>query len=265
MNIYLRELKAHRKSLIIWSISMLFLVLAGMGKYSAAVSTQGAGFNEILDQMPKSIQTFLGVGVFDLSVAMDYFGVLFLYIVLVANVHAAMLGAGIIGKEERDKTVEFLMVKPVSRQRIITSKLLAAITIGLILNIVTLVSSVLILPNYTKGQPFIMDLLLLMLGMFAMQLLFITLGTLLAAIFNKHKLSSAIATGVLLLMFMIAIIVDIAGNVDFLRFVSFFKYYDAKDIMKLGYDIAYPIISIILLVIFTSGTYYFYKKRDLRI
>ena len=43
-----------------------------------------------------------------------------------ATVHAAMLGADIISKEERDKTAEFLFVKPISRNKIIISKLLGS-------------------------------------------------------------------------------------------------------------------------------------------
>lgn len=264
MNIYIRELKAHRKSLIIWCAAMIFLIIASMGKYSAGAGAGAGSFNEIMGKMPESLQNLFGVGVFDLSKALDYIGVLFLYIALVAVIHAAMLGSGIISKEEQDKTVEFLMTKPVSRQQIITSKLLSALTIILVLNVVTYVTTFSMLSYFSKDEPFAANLFKLMLALFALQLLFTALGAFCAALISRPKLSSAIATGILMLMFMLSIIVDIAGNVDFLRFYTLFKYYDAKDILKRGYDIVYPIISVVLLVVLTSGTYYFYKKRDLR-
>ena len=103
MNIYRRELRAHRKSIIIWSISMFLLIAAAMTKYSAALGAGAESFNEIMAQMPKSLQCLFGVGVFDLSNVLDYFGVMFIYIALMAGVHAAMLGAGIISKEDDAK------------------------------------------------------------------------------------------------------------------------------------------------------------------
>jgi len=59
--------------------------------------------------------------------------------------------------------------------------------------------------------------------------------------------------------------IDISGKLDFLSFLTFFKYFDAKDILKQGYNVAYPIISIALAAVLIYGTYYFYEKRDLRV
>jgi len=265
MNIYIRELRAHRKSLIIWSVSMFLLVVGGMGKYSAALGAGIGSMNELISQMPKSVQNLVGVGVFDLSKAIDYFGLLFLYIALMATVHAIMLGTGIISKEERDKTVEFLMVKPISRQKIITSKLFSALTMLILFNIVTYLSGILILSKYSKGIPFITGLSKLMLAMLAMQILFAAFGAFMAAVINKPKLSAAVGTSVLLAMFMLSIMIDITGRLDYLRYFTVFKYFDAKDILKLGYNFNYSIVAAAVLIVTIYGTYYFYKKRDLKI
>lgn len=265
MNIYRRELRAHRKSLIIWSVSMFLLIAAAMTKYSAALGAGAGGFNEIMAQMPKSLQGLFGVGVFDLSNVLDYFGVMFIYIALMAGVHAAMLGAGILSKEERDKTVEFLMVKPVSRTQIITAKLLAATTIVIVFNLVTSVSSYDLLSKYSTGDPYFQGLTKLMLSLFAVQLLFLVIGSAFAAMISNAKLSSAVSTGVLLMMFMISVMVDISEKVQFLRFVSIFKYFDAKVILKGTYDFVYPVISAGILLLCLYWTYRCYKRRDLKI
>ncbi|MBZ9609673.1 ABC transporter permease [Clostridium estertheticum] len=132
MNVFIVEMRAHRKGLIIWAFGILFMVVAGMGKY-VALSVSGQSMNDLFDQMPKSMQKIFGIGSFDLSKASGYYGMLFLYLALMATIHAAMLGADIISKEERDKTAEFLLSKPISRNKIITSKLLAAFVNVLIL------------------------------------------------------------------------------------------------------------------------------------
>lgn len=266
MNIYLRELKAHRKSFIIWSVSMILMIVASMGKYAGLSGAGGAaGIDEIMKLMPKSLQGLLGVGVFDLKIAIDYYAILYIYLALIAGVHAVMLGSGIISKEERDKTVEFLMTKPVSRVRIVTSKLLSTLTMLILFNIITCVSSFIAISYYSKGAPYAGILTNLMLGMFAIQVFFAALGAFFAGLVNRPRLSSAISTSILMTMLMISIIVDIVESVSYLRYFSVFKYFDAKDIVKGGYSIAYPVIVLICIATLTYGAYYFYKKRDLRV
>lgn len=265
MNIYMRELKAHRKSLIIWSVSMALLIAGGMGKYSAGMGAGAGGFNEMIDIFPESLQKLFGVGVLDLTNVLDYFGVLFIYLALMVAVHAAMLGAGIISKEERDKTAEFLMVKPVSRTKIVTSKMLAAVTIVLIFNVVTSVSSYGMLSIYANGTPFANGLVKLTVSLLAVQILFVAIGSFCAAIISNPKLSSAVATGILLFMFMLSVMVDLTDKLAQLKYITIFKYFDAKYILKGGYEAAYPILSVMLLIACVYSTYHFYKKRDMKI
>ena len=119
MNIFKREMRANRKSLIIWCFGVLFIVGSGMGKY-AALSNTGDSINELMAHMPSSLQAIMGIGSLDLATVDGYFGLLYLYLVIMASIHAAMLGATMISKEERDKTAEFLFVKPISRTTVIS-------------------------------------------------------------------------------------------------------------------------------------------------
>lgn len=265
MNIYFREMKANRKSLIIWVASMTLLIAGGMAKYSATIGIEGATMNDLIEGMPKSLQNIFGIGVFDLSKALDYYGVLFMYVALVAAIHGVMLGAGIIAKEERDKTVEYLMVKPVTRQAVITAKLLAAFTNVVVLNLLTGAVSFYMISSYSDGEPFAEGILRLAFACFVLELVFTAMGAFFAALISRPKLSSAVATGILLVMFMLSVIIDISGKVDFLGYLSPFKYFDARPILKGGYNYAYPVLALLLLAGFISGTYYFYKKRDFRI
>lgn len=265
MNIYMRELKAHRKSLLIWSIGMFFLVVAGMGKYSAGAATGDNSMNEIMLQMPKSLQSLFGVGIFDLTIALDFFAILFVYILFMAAMQAVMLGSGIISKEERDKTAEFLLVKPISRTKILTAKLLAAVTILLIFWAVTYVSSYGILSYYSKDAEFALGLAKLMASMGAIQILFLSVGTFFAGLMKNPKKSGAVGTAIVIIMYIIGVIVDMVEKLDALKYLSFFQYYDAKDFLKGSYSPVYPILSGVIVVALLFGTYYFYKRRDMKI
>lgn len=263
MNIYIKELKSHRKSLIFWCIGVILMVASGMNKYSSLYSS-GQSMNDLMADMPKSLQAIMGVGSFDLSKASGYYGMLFMYLVLMATIHAAMLGATIIAKEERDKTSEFLFVKPVSRGKIITAKLLAALTNIVIFNIVTFASSVIIVGKVSDGEKVNGEIAVTMMGMFLLQVLFMVIGSAISAVKKRPKTAASLATAILLLTFVLSIVIDLNENLDLLKYLTPFKYFEAKHMMVGdGLETVSVILSLIITVALTYGTYHFYKKKDL--
>ncbi|ALC92185.1 ABC transporter [Bacillus sp. FJAT-18017] len=265
MNIFARELKAHLKSLVFWSIGIVFMVISGMGKFSYYEGS-GEAVNELISQIPKTLRTVLGFGDFDLTKASGFYGVLFLYLVIMATIHAVMLGANIISKEERDKTTEFLMVKPVSRSRIITFKLLAAIVNVVILNLVTLVSSMAIVNSYASGEEVSSEIGLLIAGLFILQVMFLVIGTGIAALCKNPKSAASLATTILLGAFILSVIVDMNENLEGLKYITPFKYFDAAQMLNgTGFDAVYVLLSVIIISIMVWVTYIFYRKRDLQV
>lgn len=265
MNLFIRELRAHRKSLIAWSIGMLFMIASGMGKFTS-YSGSNQSLNDILGKMPKTIKAVLGFGNLDVTKASGFFGLLFLYLLIMATIHAAMLGANIIAKEERDKTAEFLMVKPVSRTSVITSKLLAALFNVVVLNLVTWVLSIAIVGKYAKGEQINGDISILMVAMLLAQLLFLFMGTGIAAVSKNPKVSASIATTILLVTFIISIVIDMNDKLDVLKYITPFKYFQAESIINDGgLQPVYVILSAIIIAAMAWVTYTFYKKRDLKV
>lgn len=263
MNIYLRELRAHRKSLIIWCVCIVLFVASGMGKYTAIYSG-GSTSEELIASMPKSLRALMGGGYFDLGKPVQYFGAIMIYLLLMATIHAVMLGSGIISKEERDKTVEFLMVKPISRTRIITAKLLAAVTNIVIFNLATLLSSLGIVGKYTKGEAFVGDISKLMLGMFFLQLLFMAIGVAFAAAGRNPKAAGGISTSILLLTFLISMVIDMNENLENLKYITPFKYFDARMLLLGdGFSAGFVLLTFALIAGLTALTYIRYNKRDL--
>lgn len=265
MNIFKREMRANRKSLIIWSLGVIFMVVAGMGKYSSLEST-GQSMDALMADMPKSLQAIMGTGTLDLSSPIGYFGVLFLYLAVMAAIHAAMLGSNLIAKEERDKTAEFLLVKPVSRIKVITSKLSAALVNILIFNMVTFASSVGMVQKYAEGEDLTGDVTKLMIGMFILQLIFLVTGTAIAAFYKNAKKATSLATGILLILFILSIAIDMNEKLDGLKYFTPFKYYDAKIVLNQGgFEPLYLGVSAVLFLVLTVMTYIFYKNRDMNI
>lgn len=265
MNLFFREMKANRKSLIFWSIGFLLMVVLGMNKYEAAAAG-GQSMGTLIGNMPKALQTLFGVGTLDVGTVIGYYGMLFIYLLLMAGIHSVMLGANIIAKEERDKTAEFLLVKPISRNRIITTKLFVVLLNILIVNMVTLVSSIWACSWVNKGNPPNKQLILLMVGMFLFQIIFMAIGSGMASMSKKPKKAAMKGTMIFLLSYLIYVFVGLYDKVDVLKYFSPFKYFDASYIIpNQCLKPVYVLLSVIILAVFISITYVFYNKRDLNV
>lgn len=265
MNIFLREMKANRKSLIFWLAGLFFMVVGGMGKFGG-VKASGQSMNDLVEKIPRAIKTIMGIGAFDLSTVGGYYGMLFIYLVLMATIHAAMLGANIISKEQNDRTSEFLFVKPISRSKIITWKLAAAIANILIFNITTGVLSIVMVNYYEKSGAITGDILKLLVGMLILQIMFLLIGTGIAAVSKNTRLPASVATGILLAVYMLSMGIDMNERLDFLKYLTPFKYFEAKNLIGGGkFESVFLILSIVIIVVLLNVTYVFYKKRDLNV
>jgi Putative exporter of polyketide antibiotics len=243
---------------------MFLGVASGMAKYE--VYSAGGQNIDIFNKFPYSIRALLGIGSFDVTKMSGYFAMLFLYIEITAAIHAVLLGSNIIAKEERDKTTEFLMAKPLSRTTIITLKLLAALINILILNIVTLVSSIVMVAAYNKGADISSEIGIFMLSMFIVQLIYLSLGAALASLIRNPKVSGSLSVGVMMISFIISKITDLTDRLNFLNLFSPFKYFDYYSIVESNnLNIGIVILSLLLIITFLASTYFFYQKRDLSV
>lgn len=261
MTLFIRELRAYRKSLFYWCLAFLLMLGGGMGKY-AGLAASGQSLNDFLGSFPRPLQSLFGP--FDLAQALGFYGVLFLYLVLMATAHSAIIGADILAKEEEGNTAEFLLVKPVSRFRIITAKLLAALVNVAFINLFTLAASTVLVGYYSHGQAVAYDIARLMTGMFILQVIFMLTGLAAAAISRNPRMAPSLAAGTLLTTFMLSVIIDISGQLNSLKYLTPFKYFDAQTILHgPGFQPLYLLLSLILVTVLLGSTYVFYQRRDL--
>ena len=265
MNVYLREMKAHRTALIWWCLGMIALIASGMAKY-AAYETAGQSIVAIFETLPKAVLVVFGMQGFDLTKASGFFGVLFLYIAVMGAIHASLLGASLISKEERDRTSEFLYTKPISRGAALTAKLLAGLTNVLVLNIATWVSAFYSVDYFSKGEPVGNEVTLLMVGLLFLQLIFFSMSALTAGVVRRPKAAPSIATSIMFLMFLLAYLVNMSEQLDFLKYLTPFKYFDALALLTDGkLDPLYVGLSVLIVGLSVFGTYHFYSARDLTV
>jgi ABC-2 type transport system permease protein len=263
MNLWIREWKANFKSLLLWSLGILFMIAGGMSKYSA-VSKSGQSMNELMSQFPKSILALFGIGSFDLSKAIGFYGVIFLYIVIMAVIHSSLLGATILSKEERDKTSEFLYVKPITRRFIITQKIVITLVLVVIVNLVTLFSSLGMVGIFSKGETIAPIILKLMIGLLMLQVIFLFLGLGISATSKNPRSAPSKVSGLLLIFFFLYRLIDMNKSLSFLRYITPFSYFDASELMKThGFNLVHLALSVLIIGSMLIITFVNYEKRDL--
>ena len=264
MNIFVRELKANLKSLIIWSIVMVLLIVVGLAKFSAYYNDP-ASLN-ILNSFPKAVLDAMSLRSFNLTTLSGLFGIMFIYYALMGGIAAALWASDSISKEERDKTVEFSLVLPVSRARVITSKALAAVVNCIAFVLVTWVVSIGASQTYKPDQAFYNFLGLEMVGMFAIELVFLAVGLLLGCAMKQYKAAGSTAIGIILVTYFISVISGMQANLDFLKYFTPFKYFDAVGLFNTGkIDGGFVLLSAVIIAVCVAAAYWAYNKRDLYI
>ena len=264
MNIFFRELKVNLKSLVIWCVVMILLIVGGLAKFSAYYNNPAS--LEILNSFPKAVLDAMSLLAFNLTTLTGLYGIMFVYFALMGGIAAAMWGSDMVSKEERDKTVEFSLVLPVSRSRVITAKALAAVVNCLVFVLVTWGVSALAVQSYKPDQAFNNYLVLEMEAMFLLELVFLAIGLLLGCAMKQYKIAGSVAVSIILVAYFLSIMAGLQSNLDFLKYFTPFKYFDAAQLLKTGrLDVPFLLLSAGIIVICMVAAYWTYNKRDLYI
>lgn len=264
MNIFIRELRANFRSLLVWGGIVILFSIMGFAKFTAYY--ENPELLEVMNSMPPAMLEAFNMNAFNLTTISGFFGVMFTFFALLLSIAAAMWGSDIISKEERDKTVEFSLTLPIRRSSLITAKTLAALVncVGLLL-----ITWGITLVNVSKYQPdsdFYSFVTLGMLALFIMQIIFLAVGIFLGCAMKQHKRASSTAVFLLLGTYFLSIISGLSENLEFLKFFSPFKYFDAGMLLhESKIDMTFVWLSGVIVLVSMVGAYLTYSRRDLYI
>lgn len=139
MTIFLHEIRRNLRSTLIWSAVLALLMVMYVALYPEMQASMEE-MNDMLAQMGSFSQAF-GMESLDMGRFEDYFAVEVGNSVGIAGaLFAALLGIGMLAKEERLHTADFLLSHPLSRTRLVAEKGLAALCQVLILNAIMLLA-----------------------------------------------------------------------------------------------------------------------------
>lgn len=230
MTLVKHELKQGKTSFLIWTASIGFLIAICVFL-----------FPEMKGQMDGINDMFASMGSFTEAFGMDRlsFGTLIgFYSVECGNVlglggafYASLCAVGILSKEEKDKTAEFLLTHPVSRKRIISEKLIAVLIQITAMNIIIYAISVGTIAAVGEAIPW-KEICLLHLAYYLLQVELAGICFGISAFLRKG--SAGVGLGIAAMMYFLNLIANIADVAEFLKYITPFGYCEGADIVANG-------------------------------
>lgn len=260
MTIVKHELRQGKRSFLIWTAAIGFLL--GICIFL---------FPEMKGEMDSVSEMFAQMGSFTAAFGMDRlnFGTLLgYYAIECGNVlglggafFAALCGVGILSKEERDRTAEFLLTHPVSRTRIVTEKLIAVLIQIVAMNLIIYAVSAGSMAAVGEEIPW-KELNLLHLAYFLLQLVLAGICFGISAFMRRGSVAAGL--GLAALMYFLNLIANITESASFLKYVTPFGFCDGADIVTNGsLDGPKVAIGLALGAAGIAAAYRQYTKKDI--
>jgi ABC-2 type transport system permease protein len=264
MRIYLRELKANLKSLLIYIGVVAFFVVIGFQKFTGYA--ENPEILDVLDSMPAALLESFNMNAFNLTTLEGFFGVMYAFVALILGIAAVMWGSEIISKEERDKTVEFALTLPIKRSTLVTAKTAAALTHCLLLALATWGLNAVNAAAYDPEPGFYEFLFQGMAALVVLQVIFLAVGIFIGSSMKHHKRAGSVAISVLLGTYFFSVIAGLKEEWEFLKYLTPFAYFDPALILhESRVEPVYLWISLGVVLISLAGAYLSYRRRDLYI
>lgn len=260
MTLMKHELKQGRKSLMIWTAAIGFLLAVCVFM-----------FPEMKGEMDGVSDMFASMGSFTEAFGMDRinFGSLMgFYAVECGNIlglggafFAALCGVSILAKEEKEHTAEFLLTHPVSRVHIVAQKLLAVMIQIIVMNVLVCVLSIASIALIGETISW-KELLLLHLAFLFLQIEIAGICFGISAFLRRGGLG--IGLGIAAVMYFLNLIANISDSVKFLKYITPFGYTEGADIVSnASLDTGLVLLGMLYCVIGIGVAFMKYCKKDI--
>ena len=259
MTVFLQELRRNRLALLIWSgaIAVMLVItvvifpemkpqmsemedmLANMGSLSDAFGMSNMSFARFTDYFATECGNVLGLG-----------GAIF----------AAILGVGMLGKEEREHTAEFLYTHPLSRTRIVLEKLLALVAQVVILNAVVAGASM--IATAAIGEEVDWGVMVLMFVAYLLLELEIAFLCFCVSAFLKNGMGAGL--GIAIGLYFLNILANLTEDAKPLKYLTPFAFAEGSYIIENhALKAEYLAVGAGLSVIAVAAAFLRYHKKDL--
>jgi ABC-2 type transport system permease protein len=264
MIIFRFELKNYMRTLWIWAISIIALLILFMA-FFPVMAEDSQMMDKILENYPEELLKAFGMSEYvPMSTVSGYYAFLFAFVQLCMAVQSAYYGFNFLSVEERERTADFLFSKPVSRRRIFVEKYGAALMALLLTNIALWVGTYISIELFRGANTFeATHILILLASMPLFQLVFFSIGLIVTALTRKIGSVISYAMGVAFGLYMLNAIRSIVGG-KFLGVLSPYYYFEPGYILSEGsLNLMWTLLAILIIGLATGIGYKRYVKRNI--
>lgn len=205
-------------------------MVMSFGKYST-IAGDAEAIGPLLSAFPETIQAVLGMSGLDMTTIVGYYGVVYLYLLLLLAVHAGIAGTDVVIDDERDHTAEFIYTRPIGRFSILTQKILAGLVIVTIIWGVAAASSYLSMAYFADPSTFNHKLWILMSGAALVQWFSYALGVMAAGVQGSGKNAMRVVASFVFVSYLLYTFEKFTGDAPWASALSIFSWFDAAELL----------------------------------
>ena len=269
-HIFRMEMKRNRTSILVWAVLLAALIVLGMSFFP--VIMQGDAFKQLQGffETPwmKGWMEALGATPDIMANVLGYYATRnALFIVLMGNFFAILLGGRLLAQEEYEKTAEFLLTRPVTRTEVMAAKLAVLVTGITIITAVILASGLASLELFKGDSEYQFAAFLVhTIYSFLLMQLFGAIGLFLSILMRRARPMTTAGIGIVAGTFFLDMISRFTRSADWIGWVSPFKFMDGE-VLRPDYGLIWW--RVLYFVGFTLGlwtlSFLIYRKKDVLI
>jgi ABC-2 type transport system permease protein len=266
-NIFYLEFKRILKPTALWTFFICFFIVIDMVFYREMI--ESGMYDQMMNMMNNpfigNMVKGFGINPEQLTNALGFYAIRNTMItMLMGGIYAVITSSSLIAREEYEKTIEFLLSRPVSRFEVIHSKFLAfqinLFMMNLIFSIVGYISLELFkLSDYSLYSYFV-----LCVYTYLLTLIFGSIGLFLSLLMKRGRVFIGAIIGLVLGAYFLEILSKLTESANFIGYFTPFKYAD-KDVLKLGYgfDFWNIMFFVVATIVLTVLSYRVFQKKDI--
>ena len=264
LNLFLKEFKNNIKGTVTTSLVVVLYTAFSLLIFSS-MKENLSKVTDFYYIMPEAFRVAFNFHINQWNNVLGYYVTYFVYFVpLITGCYSIILGAKILSKEEQNKTAEFLLSRPLSRNQIVSSKLLTFFIHILGINLLAFITGLICSGLISDWEFSIISLIILHAYGYLICLLFGLLGFFITVVMKRAKAITGIGIGIVLGTYFFDVMVRVFGKVQFLLYLTPFKYIDLEahtpdygfEAWRLIYFIGISGLLIIL-------SYVIYRRKDI--
>jgi ABC-2 type transport system permease protein len=249
--------------MIIWSIAAAAILIFFLSIFPG-FATQADLINQMYAKFPPAFRAAFSMDKVDMSTVLGFYGFMLMFVQLCLAIQAGNAGFGLVSIEENEMTADFLLTKPVSRSRVLISKLLAAVTSLLLTDLVVWAATLVSIAAFNAGRPYnTSTLFLLMLSFPLFQLFFLSVGLMVSLIVKRVRSVTPYSLGLGFGAYVLGAFSGILGEVK-LELITPFKHFDPSYVVQHGaLNTPLVLLDVVVSLIALAVSYWLYLRRDI--